>query len=136
MLGPLCVFLPLLAKTKREGLLIYGALASRYVREFDNKWLHGGAAQDEAFLGSGDIQSLVDLTNSVEVIHTMQLFPFGKQTIIQTAVFALLSFTRPLVNNDFSGRFGEAVDWDSVVTYVQCFLSLKSNIRLFKIFLH
>jgi hypothetical protein len=92
VLGPLCVFAPYLAKTKRRGLLTYGALASRYVHEFEKKWLHGGAAKDEMFIGSGDIQSLADLNNSVEVIRTMQVFPFGRQTVMQTAVVALLPF--------------------------------------------
>ena len=32
---PLLVFIPCLARTKREGLAEYGALAQRYVREFD-----------------------------------------------------------------------------------------------------
>jgi hypothetical protein len=90
ILGPLCVFAPLLAKTKRQGLLTYGALASRYVSEFDNKWVRGGAGQDEAFIGSGDIQSLADLNNSVEIVRNMQVFPFGKQTVLQTVVVALL----------------------------------------------
>jgi hypothetical protein len=92
ILGPLAVFAPLLAKTKREGLLTYGALASRYVQEFDSKWLHGRSAQGEAFIGSGDIQSLADLNNSVDIIRTMQVFPFGRQTVLQTAVVALLPF--------------------------------------------
>jgi hypothetical protein len=88
--GPLCVFAPLLAKTKRQGLLTYGALASRYVREFEKKWLHGGAAPDEVLIGSSDIQSLADLNNSFEVIRAMQVFPFGRQMVIQTAVVTLL----------------------------------------------
>jgi hypothetical protein len=90
VLGPLSVFAPKLANAKREGLLSYGALASRYVREFDNKWLRGGADSDESFIGSGDIQSLADLNNSFEVVNSMQLFPFGKQTVLQLAVVALL----------------------------------------------
>jgi hypothetical protein len=90
VLGPLCVFMPLLVHTKREGILTYGALASRYVSEFDKKWLQGGAAQDEVLMGSSDIQSLADLNNSLEVVRAMQVFPFGKQTIIQTTVGALL----------------------------------------------
>ncbi|MDD5320504.1 MAG: hypothetical protein PHD43_07825 [Methylococcales bacterium] len=43
VLGPLCVFAPRLAQVKRQGLLDYGALANRYVDEFDQKWLRGGA---------------------------------------------------------------------------------------------
>ena len=90
VLGPLSVFAPKLANAKREGLLSYGALASRYVREFDNKWLRGGADSNESFIGSGDIQSLADLNNSFEVVNSMQLFPFGKKTVLQLAVVALL----------------------------------------------
>jgi hypothetical protein len=41
-LGPLLVFSLQLAQAKRTGLREYGALAGRYVREFDAKWLRGG----------------------------------------------------------------------------------------------
>ena len=68
VLGPLCVFAPRLAQVKRQGLLEYGALASRYVDEFDQKWLRGGAPLDEPLVGSGDIQSLNDLAGSFEVV--------------------------------------------------------------------
>ncbi|WP_051911536.1 hypothetical protein [Methylomicrobium agile] len=90
VLGPLCVFTSLLVKTKRQGRLDYGVLASRYVREFDNKWLQGGAAPDEPLIGSGDIQSLADLNSSFEVIRTMQMFPFDKQTVVFIIVVTLL----------------------------------------------
>jgi len=90
VLGPLCVFMPYLIRTRRKGLLQYGVLASRYVREFDSKWMKNGAASDEAFIGSSDIQSLADLNNSFEVIRKMRSVPFGKEILLQTAVIALL----------------------------------------------
>jgi hypothetical protein len=90
ILGPLCVFAGHLAKTKREGSMRYGSLASSYVIEFERKWLRGGAAQDEALVGSGDIQSLADLGNSLEVVRNMRLFPFGKETVLQIAATVLL----------------------------------------------
>jgi hypothetical protein len=83
VLGPLLVFIPQLAWAKRTGLREYGVLAQRYVREFDHKWLRGGAAADESLVGSGDIQSLADLGNSFEVIRTMRVVPFTKETIVQ-----------------------------------------------------
>jgi hypothetical protein len=55
VLGPLLVFIPQLARAKRTGLREYGVLAQHYVREFDHKWLRGGAAADEPLVGSGDI---------------------------------------------------------------------------------
>ncbi|MFZ2170849.1 MAG: hypothetical protein WAW61_14580 [Methylococcaceae bacterium] len=90
ILGPLCMFAPRLAQVKRQGLLEYGALASRYVDGFDQKWLRGGAPLDEPLVGSGDIQSLNDLAGSFEVVHSMRLFPFGKAVVLQTAIAALV----------------------------------------------
>ena len=84
--GPLLVFAPQLAKAKRRGLREYGTLAERYVREFDTKWLRGGAPADERLVGSADIQSLADMGNSFEVVRTMRVVPFSKETIIQLAV--------------------------------------------------
>lgn len=95
VLGPLCVFAPRLAQVKRQGLLEYGALANRYVREFDDKWLRGGAAQDETLVGSGDIQSLNDMAGSFEVVQTMRPFPFSKTVVLQTAI-AVLAPVLPL----------------------------------------
>ena len=86
VLGPLLVFAPQLAQAKRIGKREYGTLAERYVREFDAKWLRGGAPADEALVGSADIQSLADLGNSFEVVRTMRILPFTKEAIIQLAV--------------------------------------------------
>jgi hypothetical protein len=89
VLVPLLVFIPRLARTKREGLAEYGALAQRYVHEFDEKWLRGGAPADEPLVGSGDIQSLADLGNSFEIVKGMKLVPFGKDTLLRLAVISL-----------------------------------------------
>jgi hypothetical protein len=89
VLGPLLVFAPQLAQAKRTGLREYGTLAERYVREFDTKWLRGGAPADEVFVGSGDIQSLADLGNSLEVVRTMRLVPVTREMIIRLAAVTL-----------------------------------------------
>ena len=90
VLGPLLVFAPQLAEAKRTGLREYGTLAERYVREFDAKWLRGGAPAGEPLVGSADIQSLADLGNSFEVVRTMRLVPVTRDTIISIAVATLL----------------------------------------------
>ena len=90
VLGPLLVFLPKLAAAKRAGLREYGVLAERYAREFDHKWLRGGAPADEPLLGSADIQSLADLGNSYAVVKEMRLAPFTLQTVLQLTVTTLL----------------------------------------------
>ena len=84
-LGPLLVFTSQLANAKRLGLREYGTLAERYVREFDAKWLHG-APSKEALVGSSDVQSLADLGNSMEVVRTMRVVPFTKETVVQMAI--------------------------------------------------
>src|SRR5262245_2393968 len=45
VLGPLCAFAPTLLALKRRGRREYGALAARYTREFEDKWI-GGSAPD------------------------------------------------------------------------------------------
>ena len=90
VLGPLLAFSPRLMRAKRTGLREYGILASKYVGEFDLKWVRGGAADDEQLIGSGDIQSLADLGNSFQVIRDIRPFPFGRDTVIQLVVITVL----------------------------------------------
>lgn len=96
VLSPLTVFMPHLARTKRKGLGEYGRLASRYVQEFEEKWVDGGASADNELLGSGDIQSLADLGNSFAVVQDMNLLPFGWKDVtrlVATAIIPLLPLT-------------------------------------------
>lgn len=88
--GPLLMFSAQLAQAKRVGLREYGTLAQRYVREFDGKWLRGGAPADEALIGSGDIQSLADLGNSYEVVRSMRIAPVTRDSMVSLAVATLL----------------------------------------------
>ena len=90
ILGPMLVFGPALEAAKRAGLREYGTLAQQYVREFDRKWLRGGAPAGEPLIGSADIQSLADLGNSFEVVKGMRFAPFTLQAVLQLAVASLL----------------------------------------------
>jgi len=53
-IGPFFVFAPQLASTKLTGLREYGTIAEPYVREFDTRWLRGGAPAGEPFVGGAD----------------------------------------------------------------------------------
>jgi len=88
--GPLLVFAVQLAEAKRTGNREYGTLAMRYVRDFDTKWLRGGAPTDEPLVGSGDIQSLADMSNSFEVVRTMRIALVTKDAIIRLVVATLV----------------------------------------------
>jgi len=83
VLGPLLFFTPQLAQAKRKGSREYGVLAERYAREFDAKWLRGGAAADEPLLGSADIQSLADLGNSFSVVKEMRIVPIKRDDLLR-----------------------------------------------------
>ena len=89
-LGPLLLFAAQLAQVKRTGLLEYGTLAQRYVREFDDKWLRDGAPADEPLVGSGDIQSLADLGTGYEMVRTMRAAPITKEAVIQIVAATLV----------------------------------------------
>jgi hypothetical protein len=91
--APLLVFAPQLEQAKRTGNHEYGVLAERYVREFDRKWLRGGAPADEPLVGSSDIQSLADLGNSLQVVQTMQtmrITPITADSVLRLAAAVLV----------------------------------------------
>jgi len=87
---PLLMFGPQLARAKRKGSREYGVLAERYAREFDEKWVRGGAPAGEQLLGSGDIQSLADLGNSFSVVREMRIMPVKRDDVIRLAAATLL----------------------------------------------
>lgn len=90
IIGPLLVFSPQLSQAKRKGLREYGTLAQRYVRDFDDKWLRGGAPAGEPLVGSSDIQSLADLGNSFEVVKTMKFVPVSRDAILLLAAATVM----------------------------------------------
>lgn len=90
ILGPLLMFAPALARTRRQGLGKFGTLATHYARDFDRKWMAGETPKDEALIGSSDIQSLADLGNSYAILNDMRPVPFNVRTIMQLAVCVLL----------------------------------------------
>jgi hypothetical protein len=101
VLGPLLVFYPRLVSTKREGKIEYGGVANRYVRDFEQKWVRGGVPGREELLGHSDIQSLVDIGNSYEIVKKMRSVPFGRETILLVVTAIALPIS-PLILTMFS----------------------------------
>jgi hypothetical protein len=95
-IGPVCVFSHKLWKSRVKGMSDYGAFAERYVNEFDRKWLGADPAPGEPLLGTADIQSLADLSNSVSIVREMRLVPASRRMLMHLAVAALLPLL-PLV---------------------------------------
>jgi hypothetical protein len=95
-LGPLFIFSRKLWKCRVKGMSDYSAFAERYVDQFDRKWLGAGPAPGEPLLGTADIQSLADLSTSVDIIRDMRTAPVSLNILIYMAVAALLPLL-PLV---------------------------------------
>jgi hypothetical protein len=95
-LGPLLIFSRKLWACKVKGMSEYSALAERYVNEFDRKWLGADPAPGEPLMGTADIQSLADLSNSVSIVRDMRLVPVSPSLLMYLAVAALLPLL-PLV---------------------------------------
>jgi hypothetical protein len=94
--APLLVLTPKLAVTKRKSLHLYGTLGTFYVQEFDAKWIGGGMTEQEALLGTADIQSLADLNNSFAVVRNMKVVLIDKEVLIGLAIPAVLPLV-PLI---------------------------------------
>ena len=102
-LAPFAVFLPKLVATRRKGLIEYGALATRYAQLFQRKWVRPPELAGAELLGTGDIQSLADIGNSVDRIQSMKLFPIELADLRGLLIAALLPAI-PLALTQFSLR--------------------------------
>jgi hypothetical protein len=90
LLGPLFIVSPRLWACRVRGLSEYMEFGTTYVSRFDRKWLRGGAPADEPLLGTGDLQSLADLGNSLKVASSMRWVPLSFELGRDFAVAALL----------------------------------------------
>ena len=101
VLAPLLMFTPMMARAKRKGLADYGQLAQDYVEGFEGKWLKSAPSED--LLGSEDIQSLADLSNSYSIVTTMRPVPFWLDDITRLAAATAAPFV-PLLLTVFSAE--------------------------------
>jgi hypothetical protein len=63
--------------------------AQSYVTDFDAKWL-GDTARRAQLLGTPDLQSLADLSNSISVVRDMRIAPSSLRLIAGLAIAAVL----------------------------------------------
>ncbi len=101
IVAPLLMFTPRMAEARRKGLHEYGRLSQQYVEAFEQKWIVGDRPASEQLIGTGDIQSLADLSNSYVVVRGMRVVPFGVDDIVRLIV-ATAAPLAPLLLTVFS----------------------------------
>ena len=89
-LGPLFIFSVKLWACRVKGLSDYMAFAAHYVNGFDRKWLGTDAPPEAPLLGTPDLQSLADLSNSVGIVRNMRTAPLSMNLLANVVVAALL----------------------------------------------
>jgi hypothetical protein len=94
--GPLLIFSAKLWRCRIAGWSEYMGMASRYVNDFDRKWIRGENAAGETLLGTADMQSLADLSSSVEVVRNMRWLPFSRRLFGSLAASVIIPML-PLV---------------------------------------
>jgi hypothetical protein len=88
--GPLLVFSRRLWMCRVAGLNEYMVMAARYVTAFDAKWIRTDTSTGESQLGTADLQSLADLTNSVTVAREMRWVPTSRRLFATLAVAVVI----------------------------------------------
>jgi hypothetical protein len=91
---PLTFFAVQISDAKRRDARLYGRLAQRYSRDFEAKWIAEGPP--ESPLGTGDIQSLADMSNSLTVVRATSSVPLTRDAIVKLGV-AVLAPISPLL---------------------------------------
>ena len=88
--GPLFIFSPRLWEARVTGWNEYMGMASRYVGAFDRKWIRGENPSGEPLLGTPDMQSLADLSNSVTIVREMQWAPGSRRLVVGLAASVIV----------------------------------------------
>jgi hypothetical protein len=86
VLAPLTFFSMQISAAKRRDARLYGRLAQRYARDFEAKWI---GTTGESPLGTGDIQSLADMSNSLATVRATSGVPITRDAVIRLAVATL-----------------------------------------------
>lgn len=84
-IGPLVLFTRRLWDCRVDGLDKYMAMASRYVQAFERRWIQNAEPTGDSQLGTADLQSLADLTNSMNVVRGIRMVPGGSRLALWLA---------------------------------------------------
>jgi len=89
---PLAFFCVRLIQVRLRGSVDYGGFATLYVDDFRRRWLSKDRHSSGELLGTSDIQSLADLSNSYQVVTSVRLLPVGITVLLGHAVLLAAPF--------------------------------------------
>jgi hypothetical protein len=89
-LGPLAVMGPLLAKAKRNGILLYSLLGHEAAHTFDRRWLGERKADSTSLLDAGDASAICDFTSVYATVRGMAIMPVSRWNVAWIAACAAL----------------------------------------------
>jgi len=90
LIGPLFIFSPRLWACRITGWRRYMGMASSYVDAFERKWIQGENPTGEPIIGTADLQSLADLTNSVNIVREMRWIPMGNRLLVSLSAAVIV----------------------------------------------
>ena len=90
LISPTLAFSRALFVAKREGVFLYGELASRVGQEFEAKWLRARA--DKSALDVPDFSATTDLYGIAANVYSMHVLPFDYRSAIPIVAAALAPF--------------------------------------------
>jgi len=96
LIFPTFFFAKKLVFTKLNGIMDYGVTSHKYISGFHDKWVKGNNPEGEKLMGSADIQSLADLSNSYGIVKTMIPFPIDLRKVIALILIISVPFS-PLI---------------------------------------
>jgi hypothetical protein len=88
--GPLCVFLGVLIRLKRQGAVAYGALASALGQQFETRWLRSAEERTPEILEVQDFSATTDLYSVVANVHALRPLPISVQDLAGIVIAALV----------------------------------------------
>ena len=91
VLFPLLLFSPVLTGLRRRGLGDYTGFGRDYVRAFDDKWIAAPRTGND-LLGTADLQSLADLSNSFKVVQGIKFVPVTRTDMLKILGLSVAPF--------------------------------------------
>lgn len=89
-MGPLVLFVPKLARLRRQGILQYGTLGQIHSVDFHKKWILNRKGHEDEFLAAPEISALTDYASSYGNVEKVRPFPFDRVSTISLIMVSVL----------------------------------------------